>query len=183
MHRDSEFPEPSPNLIHRGPHHDPHYGPPHDPPKLERSDPRRSFMKIGYIERCQRKVFASVFAQYGVHPSQGFALSVVVHKPGRSQRELADDMRLERATVTVTLQKLERGGFIRREPDPDDQRVMRIYPTEKGIEAENNIGKEIERFHRACIESLTLEQHQQLSDLLQKLEDAVMGYQETLNRK
>ena len=139
-------------------------------------------MKIGFIERTQRKVFASLFAQYGVHPSQGFALSMVVHKPGRSQRELADDMRLERATVTVTLQKLERGGFIRREPDPDDQRVMRIYPTEKGIEAENNIGQEIARFHKACTDSLTLEQHRQLSELLQKLEDTIVEYQEELNR-
>jgi len=178
MHRDSEFPETSPSHEHHGPAG----GPPPGPPPFEPNDPRRSFMKIGFIERTQRKVFASPFGQYGVHPSQGFALSMVVHKPGRSQRELADDMRLERATVTVTLQKLERGGFIRREPDPDDQRVMRIYPTEKGIEAETSIGLEIERFHKACTDSLTSEQHHQLSDLLQKLEDAIIEYQEGLNR-
>lgn len=158
-----------------------HHGPPPGPPPMDRSDPRRALMKIGFISRSQRKVFASVFSQYGVHPSQGFALSMIVHQPGRSQRELADAMRLERATVTVTLQKLERGGFIRREPDPDDQRVMRIFPTQKGIEAETNITSEIDRFHQACIESLDSEQRQQLSELLQKLEDAIIGYQEKLN--
>lgn len=168
MYRGSAFPKPEP---------------PAPNPEMERDPLHRSFMKLGYIERCQRKVFASVFGQYGVHPSQGFALSMVVHKPGRSQRDLAEDMRLERATVTVTLQKLERGGFIRREPDPEDQRVMRIYPTEKGIEAENNISREIELFHQACLQSLTPEQHGQMTDLLQKLEDAIVGYQETLNRK
>lgn len=160
---------------------DPPPPPPEDRPKPKES--HRTFMKIGFIERSQRKIFAAVFSQYGLHPSQGFALSMVVHRPGRSQRELADDMRIERATVTVTLQKLERGGFIRREPDPDDQRVMRIYPTQQGIEAEHNITAEMDRFHAACIESLTPEQHEQLSGLLQKLEDAVVAYQQGLNNQ
>lgn len=166
MYRGSVFPPP----------------PPPEPPEKDAlgDNMHAAFMKIGFIERSQRKVFATVFNQYGLHPSQGFALSLIVHRPGRSQRELADDMRIERATVTVTLQKLERGGFIRREPDPDDQRIMRIYPTEKGITAETAVTAEMTRFHDACDESLTPEQHQQLRALLQKLEDAVVNYQQRL---
>ena len=152
-------------------------------PMPRNGDSHRAFMKIGFIDRSQRKVFATVFGQYGLHPSQGFTLSMVVRNPGRSQRELADDMRIERATVTVTLQKLERGGFIRREPDPGDQRVMRIYPTQQGIEAESNIKAEMERFHEACIEALSPEQHEQLTELLQKLENAVVAYQQSLNNQ
>lgn len=154
--------------------------PPPGPPPVDQSDPNAAFFKIGFIERSQRKIFAAVFSEYGLHPSQGFSLSMIVHRPGRSQRELADDLRIERATVTVTLQKLERGGFIRREPDPDDQRIMRIYPTEKGITAETAVTAEMTRFHDACDESLTPEQHQQLRALLQKLEDAVVNYQQRL---
>lgn len=154
-----------------------------DSPFPQVSDSRNIFFKIGFIERSHRKIFASVFSQYGLHPSQGFALSMIVHRPGRAQRELADDMRIERATVTVTLQKLERGGFIRRELDPDDQRVMRIYPTEKGIEVETNITDEMERFHAACAEILTTEQRSQLIDLLQHIENSVIDYQQRLNRQ
>ncbi len=156
--------------------------PPPGPPPVDQSDPNAAFFKIGFIERSQRKIFAAVFSEYGLHPSQGFSLSMIVHRPGRSQRELADDLRIERATVTVTLQKLERGGFIRREADPDDQRVMRIYPTEKGINAVNNITVEIQRFHEACAKSLTDEQRQQLLELLQKLENTVVDYLQGLNR-
>ena len=144
--------------------------PPPGPPPVDQSDPNAAFFKIGFIERSQRKIFAAVFSEYGLHP------------PGRSQRELADDLRIERATVTVTLQKLERGGFIRREADPDDQRVMRIYPTEKGINAVNNITVELQRFHEACAKSLTDEQRQQLLELLQKLENTVVDYLQGLNR-
>ncbi len=149
-------------------------------PELDQRDPRIVFFQIGYIERTQRKIFAAVFSKYQLHPSQGFALSTIVRFPGRSQRELADAMRIERATVTVTLQKLERGGFIRREPDPDDQRIMRIYPTQKGIDAEAYITGEMKRFHEACSKALTEDESLRMRHLLQKLEDAVLQYQQTI---
>ena len=59
---------------------------------------------------------------------------------------------------------------------------MRIYPTEKGINAVNNITVEIQRFHEACEKSLTDEQRQQLLELLQKLENTVVDYLQGLNR-
>ena len=58
---------------------------------------------------------------------------------------------------------------------------MRIYPTQRGIEAEASITAEMQRFHAACSESLTPEQHTQLIGLLQKLEDTVVAYQEGIN--
>ena len=137
------------------------------------------------LHSARRTAKDTLLTEYGLQNlGQPMLLSILRQKPdgtADSQRELADDLRIERATVTVTLQKLERGGFIRREADPDDQRVMRIYPTEKGINAVNNITVEIQRFHEACAKSLTDEQRQ-LLELLQKLENTVVDYLQGLNR-
>lgn len=49
-----------------------------------------------------------------------------------SQRELVEWMRLSPATVTASLHSLERLGYIRREPDPEDQRRKLLVLTEAG---------------------------------------------------
>ena len=64
--------------------------------------------------------------------------------------------------------------------DPDDQRIMRIYPTQKGIDAEAYITGEMKRFHEACSKALTEDESLRMRHLLQKLEDAVLQYQQTI---
>ena len=112
--------------------------PPPGPPKgdLPESDEEFFFRHIGILERTQRKVHRTIFSQQGLHPSQGIALVTIIDLPGQSQRELADRLHIERATLTGMVQKLEKGGFIERRPDPADQRILRLYPTEKGLESE-----------------------------------------------
>jgi DNA-binding MarR family transcriptional regulator len=51
---------------------------------------------------------------------------------GLPQNELALRLKITPATVTRMLQRMEKSGFIRREPDPLDQRVTRVYLTAAG---------------------------------------------------
>jgi DNA-binding MarR family transcriptional regulator len=46
--------------------------------------------------------------------------------------DLADYFQLAPRTVTEAIDGLERDGFLRRDPDPDDRRVKRITITESG---------------------------------------------------
>ena len=41
-------------------------------------------------------------------------------------------MNMTPPSITSTIQKMERSGYITRKPDPSDQRVMRLELTEKG---------------------------------------------------
>jgi DNA-binding MarR family transcriptional regulator len=47
--------------------------------------------------------------------------------PGLSQSELAERLDIEKAPLGLTLDRLEGGGWIRREPDPVDRRTRRVF--------------------------------------------------------
>ncbi|HVU18676.1 MAG TPA: MarR family transcriptional regulator [Candidatus Didemnitutus sp.] len=50
----------------------------------------------------------------------------------RTPAELADAAGVTRATMTGLVDTLERDGFVKREPDPDDRRMMSVRLTAKG---------------------------------------------------
>lgn len=52
-----------------------------------------------------------------------------------SQKKLAELLHVSPATVANSLKSLERGGYVRKEPAPDDARCNRVLITEKGNQA------------------------------------------------
>lgn len=52
--------------------------------------------------------------------------------PGMSQHDLARKLLVGRSNITMLLPQLERQGFLRREGDAKDKRVMRLFLTQVG---------------------------------------------------
>lgn len=67
-----------------------------------------------------------------IHPAQVSLLMMLSGKDGMSQKELVTQLKVRPPTVTVMLQRMERAGFVERRQDEKDQRMSRIYMTEKG---------------------------------------------------
>jgi DNA-binding MarR family transcriptional regulator len=67
----------------------------------------------------------------GLHKGQGFALIHLWHHEGIPQRELSRAMHISPASVTNMLQRMERDGLIARKRDQEDQRVVRVFLTDK----------------------------------------------------
>jgi len=65
----------------------------------------------------------------GLHRGQGFALVHLWHHDGVPQREISDAMHISPSSATNMLQRMERDGWIRRERDREDQRIVRVYLT------------------------------------------------------
>lgn len=75
----------------------------------------------------------------GLKPSQAGILFILNCEGELSQRSLADKIGIKPPSMTVALRKLEERGYIRKEQDEKDQRIVLIRLSEKG---------------RECIESL-----------------------------
>lgn len=61
-------------------------------------------------------------------------LTLVGAQPGISQRELATQLDITPASVSVAISKLESMGFVERRADPQDRRAHAIYPAPHGLE-------------------------------------------------
>ena len=63
-------------------------------------------------------------------------------REGLSNAELADRLYVTRPSVSALLERLERGGFIRREVSPNDRRGIAIWLEQRGREAAENLRDE-----------------------------------------
>ena len=72
--------------------------------------------------------------EIGLPPAQGMILFHLWRKDGIAQNVLAQVLHITPPTTTSTLQRMERDGWIRRHRDSTDQRIVRVYLTEKARE-------------------------------------------------
>ena len=84
------------------------------------------------VNRKHRKILEQRLNSTGVYRSQHQILMVISENPNISQKELARMYGVSGATITVSLKKLEQGGYISREVDSKDNRYNQIRLTEKG---------------------------------------------------
>lgn len=88
----------------------------------------------------------NLFGKLGLYRGQPSILKALWKQDGLTHTELAGLMRVQPATVTKMARRLEQTGFVTRRPDPDDQRVSRVYLTAaaRAIEADvNQVGRTI----------------------------------------
>lgn len=114
--------------------------------KEDRKEKQSSFLTL--FMKVDRHFMTKCFGQMqelGIYPGQIPVLGLVAKKDGLSQRELAKILNIKPPTVNVSVQRLEKAGFLYKKPDEKDQRVTRIYLTEKGKETK---AKALERIHK-----------------------------------
>lgn len=83
------------------------------------------------ISRLMRTEFDRQVGALGVTRAQWMVLARLARRPGCSQTELADMMEMERATAGRLVDRLEENGLVRREADPADRRIRRVFPTDR----------------------------------------------------
>jgi len=79
----------------------------------------------------QRSLDLELRKNVGVTLSQWRVVSSLVLQPGLTQKEIADKMGIEGATLVPVIDKMEKEGLLKRKQDSDDRRVNRIYLTSK----------------------------------------------------
>lgn len=105
--------------------------------------PRNSaILLFHHLNRAHRNAILAQMAQHNLqdigNPMLLFILSQALEQESAtvpSQKKLAELLHVSPATVANSLKSLERGGYVRKEPDPADARCNRVYITDKGRQA------------------------------------------------
>ena len=70
---------------------------------------------LSMLMRIDRRFMGKCFGQMqelGIYPGQIPVLGLLAYKDGLSQREIAEKLRIKPPTVNVTVQRLEKAGFL-----------------------------------------------------------------------
>lgn len=79
-----------------------------------------------------KRMMAMVERETGLSAPKWFVLVVLRKLDGTSQGEISQLFEVDPSRVTRIGQSLEGDGLVRRERDPEDNRVVRMYLTEEG---------------------------------------------------
>ena len=82
-------------------------------------------------------------------------LKLLQREDGISQRSISKRLGIQPPTVTVSLKRMEKMELIRREPDEKDQRVLRVYLTEKGRTVITDVQKTLKKNEEKMLTGLT----------------------------
>ena len=140
---------------------------------IEKLDTRFLESLIGYNARRAALAIIEEFlermAVYGLKPVDFSVMSVIVHNPGVTSRQLCASLNILPPNLVSLIQSLDSRGLVERLPHPHDGRAVGLHPTKEGkalmVQAEAT-ASELERNVGG---KLTPSQAQTLVTLLQKI--------------
>lgn len=131
---------------------------------------------LGYrLFRTQRVVHCcleNALEPYGITPSQWNSLNQLNQRGSMSQRQLAVAVRREPATITRSIDRLEKAGLVERYPDPKDRRANIIGLTDAGSALLVEVQDAVNAANKKVGGSLTPEEANTLVALLDRIFEA-----------
>lgn len=95
-----------------------------------------------------------------------FIMGNLIHHDGMSQQELVNSTNMKAPTISVALRTLEEEGLVRREPDPNDMRSVRVYLTEKGRVVDEEFRGRLREMDRLLMQGISAQEEETLIRLL-----------------
>jgi DNA-binding MarR family transcriptional regulator len=107
---------------------------------------------------------------YGLTPIQHLILEVLWRTDGLSASDIGKRLVLDGATLSGVLDRLAGGGWILKEPDRDDKRVLRTYLTPKSKELETNLSQTRDQANEDLLKTFSIEEKVLLKRFLRDMQ-------------
>ena len=125
--------------------------------------------RIGGINRRLKRGLEATLSQVGLTLADWQVLTTLRNSGSRSPGAIARYHDLTSGTVTNRLDRLESEGYIRRVPDPEDRRGIRVELTDAGRKAWEKAASIQARKEAFFASALTAAEQRRLNGLLRKL--------------
>ncbi len=117
--------------------------------------------------------FRAKLQKFGVTPVQYAILSCLWIKNERTATQIAQKLSLDGSTITGILDRMANKDLIKREPDPNDRRAIRVVLTDKGIQLREPIEKTIKVSNQSVLGILSGDEQEQFVNYLERIIDGV----------
>ena len=131
---------------------------------------------INYLlSTAQRKIhkdMSSLLAPFEVTPAQYGVLFCIWQDGLDNPKAIADALKIETASITNILERMEHRGLIIRRTNEDDRRFVVIELTEKGLALKEPILATVEKFNTDALAAFTEEEQAVFKKTLETIASA-----------
>ena len=118
---------------------------------------------------CTEQIMSTALADMDLTSDQGHIMGFIVHQSTPPcSRDIEEAFHLSHPTVSGTLSRMERKGFIEFRPDENDRRCKRIYILPKGLECHERMTHTIESIEQQILRGFTPEEQALFSQFLNR---------------
>jgi DNA-binding MarR family transcriptional regulator len=125
---------------------------------------------LAQVCRTRRNLVAVTVEPFGLHVGQDLIMVELWNEEGLTQSQLAERVGIDASTMTKTLQRLERYGFVERQQDKDDTRVWRVCLTNEGRALKPTVTERWNEAEQRTFAGFTAEEHVLLRSFLERIE-------------
>lgn len=123
--------------------------------------------------RLSRK-FAAATAELGLRQGLFSSLAIVSANPGISQSELSREVGLDKSVTVTMVDELEKFGWAERRRSAEDRRRHALYVTPAGEAKLDELFALMDETESAVLHQLTVGELAMLSELLDRMYDAIV---------
>lgn len=113
--------------------------------------------------------------QTSITPGGMYVLGSLKRNGTQSMSDIGKCLSMPKPHVTVIVDKLIEEGYVERQSDPNDRRVVNILLTEKGLADFENIKQEISENLKIKLSKLSNEEQEILADASQKVREILIS--------
>jgi DNA-binding MarR family transcriptional regulator len=125
--------------------------------------------EIGMIARALDSISNIEFKEYDLTKGQYLYLVRICENPGIIQEKLAEMIKVDRTTASRSIRKLEINGFIEKRDDIHNQKINKLYPTDKGKNVYPYIKKENDYSNMVALAGFSEREVETIFTLLQRV--------------
>jgi DNA-binding MarR family transcriptional regulator len=140
-------------------------------------------LHLGYlihdVSRLRRSAFDRCIKPLNVTRSQWWVLAYLSREDGMTQTRLAEELDVGKVAMGGLIDRLERSGFVRREPDATDRRVKRIFLEPPSKRLIQKMRKTSHEFNQTVLAHLAHKELEATAKTLRMMKSNLLKYLET----
>lgn len=124
--------------------------------------------KIVGLSRFLKRDINKTLSEYGLFPGQDHILMIISENEGFTPSQLASYLKVSLATVSVSIKRMEKSGFLEKKQDDDDARRSRLYLSKKSRSIIHEIKAHMDEQERLLTSKMTKDEQQLFEKLLDR---------------
>ena len=129
------------------------------------------FYQLSKANQAAARFLSEKLTPSGVTSVQGVVLNFLSEEDKVTSRQLGERTKLDSATLTGILDRLEAIGLIERQPHPADRRAISICLTKNGRKVAADVHRTIQTANRELLSRSGLQEEHGLKTMLKRIHD------------